>query len=108
MVTKTERTCLCDICGSENAESYSFIYDRRLDAAGSLENWYHDVDLCGGHSAELVRKYGHPKDYGLRVVNRADAIAYGKAVKEWAEMKESIWRKMSSEERQLALAIEAL
>lgn len=104
MAKETVTTISCDVCG-ETAASNSFIYDRITDAAGSMENVYYDVDLCQAHFDELVRKHGHPKEHRLRLVNRSDAIAYGSKVKSWAEMQCTIWRKMSNEEKLLALAI---
>ena len=103
MVKKTES--YCDICASEGAESHSFFYDRRCDAAGSMDDEYYGIDLCSPHFDELVRKHGHPKDHRQRLVGRSVARAYGSGVKSWAEMQVSIWHKMSSEDKELALAI---
>ena len=101
-------TIRCDICGNIDAESHSFLCDRMMDAAGSMENVYYDVDLCSIHFCEFVRQHGHPSDYSQRLVNRSLAIAYGSRVKDWIESYIKIWKKMTSDERELSLAIEAL
>lgn len=95
----------CDVCGREGAKRHSFVYDRRMDAAGSMENIYHDVDLCVIHFDELVLKFGHPREHRSRYQDRAAARAYGRRVKQWAEVK-AVWKRMTPEERQLAISIE--
>lgn len=37
---------ICDKCGKNNAKPVQVFIDRRMDAAGSMENLYDDVDLC--------------------------------------------------------------
>ena len=103
----TVTTC-CDICKREGAESHSFFFDRRMDAAGSMDNEYYNVDLCSIHFREIVRKCGDPKKYSWSVVGRPRAIRYGSDVKEWIEMQKIIWSRMSSSEWSLALQIEGL
>ena len=104
MAKETTTTISCDICG-RGAESHGFYYDRRCDAAGSMDDKFYDVDLCQAHFDELVRKHGHPFQHSFRIVGRSDAIKYGSQVKEWCEMQQTIWRKMSSDEKALALEI---
>ena len=108
MAKETTVVINCDICGAAGAESHSFFYDRRCDPAGSMENVYYDVDLCGVHFAELVRKHGHPREHRVRLVDRSKARAYGIAAKDWIELMVAIWAKMTPDERSLALAIETL
>ena len=108
MVKRIVTDYICDICDKENSESHSFLYDRRMDAAGSMENEYYDVDLCPMHFSELVRKNGKPKDYRQSQVGRKRAMQYGYRVKTWIEMQKTIWNKMSRDERVLATKIEQL
>lgn len=98
----------CDICGREGAKSHSFLYDRRCDAASSMENVYHDVDLCSIHFDELVRKFGHPRKHRSRYQGRAEARAYGTKVKEWTEAEAGVWERMTADDRDVALDIENL
>ncbi len=108
MVKEIRTSIRCDICGGGDAESHCFRCGRRTDAAGSMENVYYDVDLCTLHFGELVRKHGDPADYRQRLVGRSREIAYGSGVKDWIELQKVIWKKMTPDERNLALAIEAL
>lgn len=47
---------LCDVkgCVSAEAHNFSFFKDRRLDGAGSCENWYYSFDLCVNHAITLL------------------------------------------------------
>lgn len=38
--------CYCDRCGSKDALTVSVFIDRTMDAAGSMDNIYEDIDLC--------------------------------------------------------------
>jgi len=107
MVKKITEELLCDICGAE-AEGHSFFYDRRMDAAGSMENEWFDTDLCAIHYRELERVCGKRSEHRERGIGRRGAIQYGRKVKAWIEMQESIWSKMSSEDHILAMEIENL
>lgn len=42
----TKTVVLCDICNKEGAEEVCQFEERKLDNAGSSENWYYTVDLC--------------------------------------------------------------
>ena len=108
MAKTTVTTYSCDICNREGAKRHSFFFDRGMDAAGSMENEYYDVDLCPMHFRELARKHGTPKEYSQSRVGRKQAMKYGYGVKAWIEMQKVVWRKMSNEERRLALQIEGL
>ena len=99
-------TCTCDICDREKAESHSFFYDRRMDAAGDMDDLYYEADLCPMHFRELVRKHGEPGNYTSYKAGRGEAMSYGSRVKSWIEMQQTIWAKMSGEERALATKIE--
>ena len=108
MVKAVTEIVYCDICVEAGAKEYSFVYDRRCDAAGSMENWWHDADLCAVHFNELVRVNSHPDQHRIRVVGRSGAIAYGAKVKEWIESYRDIWGKMSPAEKRLSVQIERL
>jgi hypothetical protein len=44
----------CDCCGAAYAKSVSFYIDRRMDAAGSMEDLYESVDLCHDCTVKLI------------------------------------------------------
>lgn len=44
-IVKT-RVCDRDECKQENAIPCQTFSDRRMDGAGSMENWYYTFDLC--------------------------------------------------------------
>lgn len=50
----TVTTVMCDTCGNADARAVSYFVDRRMDAAGSMENEYETVDLCADHMASLL------------------------------------------------------
>ena len=108
MAKETVTTITCDICGMANAESHSFFFDRRCDAAGDMDNEYYDADLCAVHFGVLARICGDPSDYRQRVVGRSSAMSYGRRVMIWIKLRKVNWNEMTIDERNLALAIEAL
>ena len=108
MAKETITTITCDICGRAGAKSHSFVYDRRCDAAGSMENVWHDVDLCAIHFGALVLKFGHPREHSSRYQGREKARAYGVKVKAWTEAEAMVWEHMTPDERYLAISIEEL
>jgi hypothetical protein len=96
----------CDICGRSDAISHSFLYDRRMDAAGSMENVSYDVDLCTIHFDALVGLFGHPSGYRSRYQGREKAREYGRKVMTWIDAEIGVWRRMTPDERKLAISIE--
>ena len=96
----------CDICGETAEVSKSYLYDRRMDAAGSMENCWYDVDLCAMHYDELTRMAG-PDTVSIRR-QRGLAMAYGSRVKQWVEQQASIWKQMLEDEKRLWMDIESL
>lgn len=40
----------CDVCGAVGAKTCPFYVDRRLDAAGSMDDEYETMDLCDVHA----------------------------------------------------------
>ncbi len=57
----TIRTIICDACKAEGAREISYFVDRRMDAAGSMENEYETIDLCHAHMAALLNELLHRK-----------------------------------------------
>jgi len=51
----TVKTILCDCCKAPDAQSVQYFVDRRMDAAGSMENEYESIDLCVKCMADLMR-----------------------------------------------------
>jgi hypothetical protein len=52
---------VCDMCGSkDNVKRRSYYYDRKMDAAGSMENVCETYDLCE-HCELLVYKETYNK-----------------------------------------------
>jgi len=108
MVKEVTEKISCDICGREGAEGHSFFYDRRMDAAGDMDDEFYDVDLCASHMRAVVVKFGHPWEHYSRSVGRSGARAYGRRVKDWIEAEMGVWKRMSVDERWLAVSIEDL
>jgi hypothetical protein len=46
----------CDVCDCSIAKSISFVYDRTMDAAGSMSDDSYDVDLCVECEVESYRR----------------------------------------------------
>lgn len=44
-----EHIIYCDICGKKESVECSFYVDRRLDAAGSMDDEFEHMDLCRDH-----------------------------------------------------------
>lgn len=51
-----EAFTICDVegCKHQNAKHFNFFKDRRMDGAGSGENWYYGFDLCPFHQEKFL------------------------------------------------------
>ncbi len=101
MVKEVTETIRCDICGVDPAERLCFAYEREMDAAGSMEDIFYDIDLCDLHWYEvhllLVNYEQQPTRVSSRTMTRSSR---------W-DLKQKIvgirraWRKMSADEQGL-------
>lgn len=105
MVKEVTEVVKCDVCGTSPGTHLSFPYDRRCDAAGSMENIYYDIDLCTMHKYEVDRireNYNEkPKKitrYNMSASDRAD-------LKDKIVMIQRNWENMSAGDQALAKEI---
>ena len=112
MVTKTTKTILCDVCGKEAKESLEFVIDRQMNAAGSIESVWYDVDLCSMHLREMTQKcctvLGISFSDDLRTIFRKMERYEKMELSQHIDTMIEIWSKMSAEDRMLAMEIEKL
>jgi hypothetical protein len=74
---------ICDNeqCKKDEALHFNFFSERRLDGAGSSENWYFGFDLCQPHQSFLLRAILAQLDKGDRYLSRDKIIAILKEMK---------------------------
>ena len=46
---------ICDICGERTDNTVSYVYDRRMDAAGSMEDVCFTRDLCFRCELKMIK-----------------------------------------------------
>ena len=73
---------VCNRCGSptnENNTEFSLFNERRMDPAGSCENWHWVADLCPKCTSILVQKFlkiaeGWPQDQRKALASEFKAV----------------------------------
>ena len=100
MVKEVTEVVRCDICGDSPAKRLGFAYERRMDAAGSMENVYYDIDLCVLHKYEVHRIIGtcdQSMKQKLRFMSRSERWDLRLKI----EGIRRAWRKMPAKEQEL-------
>ena len=113
MVTKTTTKKLCDICGKKAVKSLSIPIGSHLDAAGSDEIVWYDIDLCGIHLKEISHMAGFEDEvrfcklFGARYRKTEEypTTYERRELSRRIEMLKDIWRDMSVEDKALAKKI---
>jgi hypothetical protein len=54
----------CTVCGKDGATVFRVKVDRRMDAAGSMEDVWERIDLCPDHTSSALRILLHGFGYG--------------------------------------------
>jgi hypothetical protein len=71
----------CDVCGVDGAKTCYFHVDRKMDAAGSMDDEHESMDLCDEHAWQAYLKAQNYLSFeerrGVVDLLRADAAARG-------------------------------
>lgn len=49
----------CDVCGHDEADPLSIVYDREVDAAGSMDDVSLDLDVCPDCHITILKRAIH-------------------------------------------------